>query len=510
MPLRLTGHPFVDAGMAALLVATEVQQPAQLGEESLEQACQELLQVMLSDQALGVGVEKAFVKGRLSDVFPNSELVNNANWKGGVEGVRRRYREVIAADQERARLCLASSAENGAVCSICGERRPEEALMMLRKTRMPLLEGIVNFYPAFSYGQKICGLCALCVRFLPMSLLRVGGGGRIWFLHTSSLKLASKVATVYGWEHLRAQIAKGEQLEFYDCWATVGREGSLLSMLFELLERYQVELRELYLQPLPTQGYVFSNFNQGGFVETLPIPHSLLRFLFRLFSQSPPSYRRFKRDLLEVQKGLNKEALRARQGFVRRMGQRMLAGESLVSGSLRHDPPSLLGGWPGHRLYLEEVRKMELFKIALLERLGLTLAQSEEAKKLTQKLRQARRNDLYRLLLSLVRRGLLTHEEFYQLVPPGGSSAIEEVRDLLLAVIYAWQACQNEGEEFPLFSQKIQAPSPEQMLQQLQEIGERLLEGLPNLPAWLGRLQTSRRLGEIRGRYLMADRKSVV
>ncbi|MDK2882755.1 MAG: CRISPR-associated protein Cst1 [Bacillota bacterium] len=63
---------------------------------------------------------------------------------------------------------------------------------------MPLLEGIVNFYPGFACGVRICGLCALAVRFLPIAVMRTGAQNRLWFLHTQSLPMAVAIARTDG------------------------------------------------------------------------------------------------------------------------------------------------------------------------------------------------------------------------------------------------------------------------------------------------------------------------
>jgi CRISPR-associated protein Cst1 len=70
----------VDAGLAAIAAVAKVQDLAQLTPLHLEQAAKELKRVLLSDQSLGVGVEKSFAKSALSQLFPNSELVNPSNW----------------------------------------------------------------------------------------------------------------------------------------------------------------------------------------------------------------------------------------------------------------------------------------------------------------------------------------------------------------------------------------------------------------------------------------------
>lgn len=78
-----TGHPFVDAGLAALAAAVQVNNMNDITADTLALAVKELKRILLSDQALGIGVEGAFVRSALSQVFPNSELVNPSNWKKG-------------------------------------------------------------------------------------------------------------------------------------------------------------------------------------------------------------------------------------------------------------------------------------------------------------------------------------------------------------------------------------------------------------------------------------------
>jgi len=99
--VRWTGHPFVDAGLSAIAAVTGVSDVKDLEAGHLEHAAAELERVLLSDQALGVGVEKSFARGALSQIFPNSELVNPSNWRGRTpeekaENVRRKFQFLTA------------------------------------------------------------------------------------------------------------------------------------------------------------------------------------------------------------------------------------------------------------------------------------------------------------------------------------------------------------------------------------------------------------------------------
>lgn len=517
MPVHWSGQPFVDAGLAALLAAVGLREMEHLTPQDLEAACERLERVLLSDEAMGIGVEKAFVRGQLAQVFPNSELVNPSNWREGTTpeeraaNVRQKFREALAEDLRRAQLCLLED-EGEETCLACGERRPQEAMVTVRKMHVPLLEGLVNYYPGFAWGQRLCGLCLLAVRFLPFSLMHVSGSRFLWFLHTSSVPLATLVAQEYGWEHFLRGISAHETLDFYRDWATAGEEGTVLYLLFELLRSFPLEIRSLYEEPLPTAGYIFSNANPSGegFVRGVPIPHEVMRFLARLSLAPMNAYRRFQEELLQVEEGLRGQRRRERTRWVASLAHQIVHREPILGRCLRDEPPYVYGGWIGHRLYLQEVRGMRTSKLMLLERLGRTLGSDEDARRWVQRLRTGDGGDLYRLLLEFVRQGWLTHEEFYWLVPPNDYGATYEVRDVLLAVMYEALNCAERGEPFPALTGEEPSPAPDETLQRLQALGQRLLEGLPNFSAWLGRLQTARSPREIRGAYLSAVQRGAL
>lgn len=507
LEVHWTGHPFVDAGLAAIDAIAKVKRLEDLTPQNLQKATGELERILLSDQALGIGVEKAFARSAMSQIFPNSELVNPSNWKGKTEkekaeNVRQKFHIAVQADLQRAILCLQSNGGDE-ICYACGEKRPIEAMVTVRKDKMPLLEGIVNFYPAFAYGVRICGLCALATRFLPMAVLSTGVHNRLWFLHTHALPVAAKIADQYGWQHFNWLIAANKSLDFFSRWETAGDAGTVLYLLCELLDKFGDELRQVYEHPLPTTAYVFSNDNRGGYVSAIPVPNELLIFFARLQILSSRAFQRFWRELLQVPENLQGQTRTEKVSFVQLIANRLVNMEGILGSCLEHNTPKLLGGWVGHRLYLQEVRKMTASKLAILERLGVEIAKSDEAKKRIMELRSARPNELYGILLRYVREGWLRHDEFYTLLPPNEDASASEVRDVLLAVIYEWQHCQEEGLEFPRFEESF-ALSPDDTLKRIQSIGERLTEQLPNLSRWVGQLQTARTSDRIRSVYLSA------
>jgi len=509
-----TGHPFVDAGLAAIAAVAKVQDLAQLTPKCLEQAAKELKRVLLSDQSLGVGVEKSFAKGALSQLFPNSELVNTSNWKGETpeqkaESVRQKYEQAIDSDLRRAKACLKDGGSE--LCGICGNQCPANAALVVRKDKVPLLVGNVNFYPALSAGLSICGLCAFALRFLPMAVLQISGNKYLWFLHTQSLRIVTKIAWEFGWKHLNQCIAQNTSLNFYGEWETSGDAGTVLYLLCELLNNFSHQLRSIYQSPTPTTAYLFSNDNRSSYVhvQALPIPNNLLRFFAKLQARSTSSFERFWHDLLKVPKSLSKDQLKIRTRFVQVVADRMLRTEQIIGACLDPETPQLLGGWEAHRLYLSEVLGMSQDKLAILERLGIQIAQSSDAKKRINELQSARPNELYGILLQYVREGWLKHDEFYTLLPPNDYSASSEVRDILLAIAYEWEFCQIQGKPFPTQAGTITL-TPDETLKRIQEVGEQLCQKLPNLSRWIGQLQTARSTDGIRRAYLSAVRSGAM
>lgn len=515
-----TGHPFVDAGLAALAAAVQVNNLNNITGNTLTLAVKELKRILLSDQALGIGVEGAFVRSALSQVFPNSELVNPSNWKKGstdeekAKAVREKFSNALEEELNYAQQCLKNYNNNISydICNICGEKRPKSSFVLRRKDKMPLLEGIVNYYPAFSPGIRICGLCALATRFFPLSVMRAGARKRLWFLHTQDLAISKRISEKYGWEHFNSAIAANKTLDFFNDWQiakTEGNEGTVLYVLYSLLKEMPDQLRNIYENPLPATAYLFSNDNRGGYVSALPIPHELMEFLALLHIESHIEFERFWRDLLEVSGNHDKGSLEARTDYVQSISKLILNSESIIKHCLDHNKLKLRGGWIGHRLYLKEVRKLPESKLNILECLGISIAENDEFKKYVMELRTARDNELYGILLRYVKNGWLKHDEFYTLLPPNSYNVVKEIRDTLLAIIYDYHNCKEEGREFASSIDTFNI-TPDETLCRIQRIGERFITNLNNPRKWTRKLQTVKTSSAIRGIYLNCIRSGAM
>ncbi len=512
MTLHWTGQPFVDAGLAALLACTRVQRLGDLTVADLEEACYELEGILLSDAALGVGLEKSFAQGVLSQVFPNSELVNTSNWKKGLEGVRQKYRRALRADLERAKRAMTGSPPDR-VCIVCGEIRPADSFIALRRDHFPLLSGAVNFYPGLTYGVELCGVCKLALRFVPLSVFRGGDRGRLWFLHCPAEPVARRIAQRFGREHFRRLIAAGEAVNFYGDWRTAGNGGVVLRLLCRLLREFGQELRTLYQRGVPAVAYVFSNVNKGGYVEGVPIPTAVLDFLQSLHLESVDAFDRFERELLAVEPSLPKNETQQRTRFVANVAGRIIRAEPIVGSclvALSDGSCRLLGGWLAHRVYLQEVIGMNEAVLALLERTGIALAQHERAKQLVSRLERARPPEIRAVFLDMVREGLLSARELAALLPPNEPAHAQLVRDVTLGIVYEWQRAQEAGEPFPRLTMTTGQLDPDETIERVASIAQRLVASLPNRTRWIVDLMAARRRAQIRASYLRALRSGAI
>ncbi|SFM78132.1 type I-B CRISPR-associated protein Cas8b1/Cst1 [Thermodesulforhabdus norvegica] len=512
MGILWTGNPFVDAGIAAILAATETLKPEEVKDEELRKAAERLEQILLSDQSLGINVEDSFARKELSQVFPNSELVNPSNWKGGPEAVRKKFRNALKADLERALLCLKNNGSS--TCLLCGRKAPTEGTVAVRKDKVPMLSGMVNFYSAFTAGVTICGVCAFAIRFLPMSITRTGGTGRLWFLHIQSPEIASEISKTYCWAKFELAKSSNSPLKFYNEWQTAGDAGTVLYVLCELLSRAGYQLRNVCLNPMPTTAYIFSNDLRKPFVTAYSIPNKLLKFLAGLQIKGNHFFDRFRRELLRVPKNLDDKDKKGREAFVRDVSLRMLNREKIIALCLDHGneaegkTPSLRGGWVAQGLYLLEVLEMLESKLSIIENLGIKIARDDDSRKYIMQLRKS--ENLYGLFLDFVKKGLITHDQFYTLLPPNDDLRASEIRDMVLGVIYEWQNCRDRGLEFPEVTKNEVILVEDQIIKRIRQIGERLLGSLPSPERWIARLQTARSPAQIRGVYLRAVRDGAI
>ena len=493
--LRYTGNPFMDAALSALTAAAELTDVVEIDSDDLKSATERLKDVLLSDSALGIGVERSFNRGSLSQIFPNSKLVNPS------------VKDPKKAKEEYKKLLnglLSKSMESGdKSCPICGQRF-REGEQKVKADKFPLLRGISNFYPELSEGLEICPLCALSIQFFPFSVLRAGERGRLWFIHTQNARLAIAIAKRFGWEHFERLVASRQTLDFHGSWDTSGEGGAVLSLFFHLITEMPEHELSIFESPHPVTAYVFTNDNRIAYIRPIPVPNEILMFIGRLRHESSYALRRFHRELLTIPRDLKGKKRGQRAGRVATVAWAILEKRPILGHALDREQPYLWGGWVAHRTYLKEVRGMPAWKVNLLEDLGLKIARSEERRKWVSALRTESWHDLHGLFLRFVQEGWITHHDFYLIAPPGGDLYLGEARDVLLAVLYEYENLERKGEEFTPYESEEERPEPDEFYRRIEGIGARIVNSHPNPQRWTGELRRARRPQGIRGVYLKA------
>ena len=150
--LKWTGHPLVDAGVAALTAFADKRTPDEVTAADLDE--------------YAAFAERHYLDGDMRttvDVLFTRNFLNNM-WNQGQK-------------LERVKGAVRSWNQNGddslAVCTFCGEA----ALRVLHRDDIPMLSGrtTFNFYPHGAPGISICGVCQLALHGLTVGAPRCSG-----------------------------------------------------------------------------------------------------------------------------------------------------------------------------------------------------------------------------------------------------------------------------------------------------------------------------------------------
>ncbi|MGC8784640.1 MAG: hypothetical protein ACP5RN_09685 [Armatimonadota bacterium] len=469
-----TGNPFVDAGMAGMCAAAEVDGPQHLDMQAVRKAVDTLYHVVLSDSAF---VEKPpykrFATSTMAMIFPNSPLPQASF--STPEKKREKYRERIEMLLRLLEQSEHSSSETS--CFVCGQPAP----LRLGIDWFPLMASTqqMNFHPMLTEGHPVCAFCALCVQFLPLSVLQTKAeGGRLWFVHSPDAGIVVTIAREYGLSQLQALVAAGEPLRFAGNWACPGENGAVVSLLNELGKRHA---RLLEQTQHPVSAFMFSNDNREQFIRRIPVPHRLIEF-FNALQLYPESRDRFEKEILHAQLG----------GAV---AEQMLHEQPIIATCTRHDGAQLLGGWEFHRLYAEEVLGMNTKYICTVQEVASRLTADENATKALNALKRAREQDVFGVLLSMVREGWMTRQELHLLAPPGERYLSAQARDYLLAAVYALQS----GEQFSLLPVTEEGTGTEHpLVARIEQVGQELVEAMDEAKRLRDSLRQAQRPQEIR------------
>ncbi len=196
MEARFTGHPLIDAGLAAMTVLASRDRPENLSLDDCHFVADWLFNKLYTsyDAESGLRAQGPF-KSYLDWLF-----AKNAPWctpsisKDPVEAST----TLQKGAQETLYAFAAEPDPQAPACSFCG--RP--SVTRANRNRVPLLTGnFPNFSPRGVPGVPICGVCLLAIHALPLAGI-VTAGRRLMVMHSGDPDLLMRL-TSYAVEHNR-------------------------------------------------------------------------------------------------------------------------------------------------------------------------------------------------------------------------------------------------------------------------------------------------------------------
>ncbi len=250
-----TGHPFVDAGLTAILLINGKNKPEDLTQEDVERAIEFASELYATKEW-----NSSYLHGM---IFPNSGIVmSNPSMS------KKRSPEAIAQNLwgilEKANV----TNTNSPTCIICG-RKPAYTDKEVYLSVFPLLGtgGVMNyFHSANPKGADICAHCIFLTQFLPLASYRLS---RVLVIHAYPYELMLEL-TKGALDEIRksklASQAKGFRIP----------ENFLFHLIGEITTK--VEMDEFWENASITLYYFICNL-QNQVLDIIHIPNPVVRFV---------------------------------------------------------------------------------------------------------------------------------------------------------------------------------------------------------------------------------------
>lgn len=189
--LRYTGHPFIDVGVATLVVACGVKNPNEITETQLADTTERLLEIYTTPP---ISAYLGYV------VFANAPFANPAQvYKPQYDQARREVlRDILQLYKHPIGQPLppSLSKEEPVLADESCVFSGDQAVIRASRNLVPMTSGadIINFVPEGNPKLPISGWCVLALLAMPMGTLN--SNGKIWLLHSSDHNLIQHFAEV--------------------------------------------------------------------------------------------------------------------------------------------------------------------------------------------------------------------------------------------------------------------------------------------------------------------------
>ncbi|WP_299526179.1 type I-B CRISPR-associated protein Cas8b1/Cst1 [uncultured Methanobrevibacter sp.] len=422
--LKITGNPFIDAGIFALSV--KLNKPIEditIGD--IENEAKFISKLYLKD-----GWNK-----NMYSIFPNSPLVNNA-----IKGDRsEKYFNELKSEIE----CIQDIQDNGS-CMGCGRRNAE---YVFGKSIIPLTgsKSLKNYFSFANEGADYCSLCAILVQFSPLLMYTCGGK---FILLNSDSELVMKLWAKETIQNVNTQVSLNN-------YAGCCNDGITrpVNAIFEIITKV-IDSSDLWDDENPSLNfYYFTNYNQGPELEIYTLPIDVFNFLVDIPSEDKYNWKFILKKGYQYVKWDKEETFdKDKKNYYYKnkpnnVYNNLLMNRSILKYFYNFKHKKTYCSWKLVNAYMREVRKMDEKRIEAIKTVGDKLSdyiKINDSKKTLSSLENASsynnfRNVLRKILKNKIKNDddlLFTFDDYVINLFPEGNLTWKETQDLLLFRIY--------------------------------------------------------------------------
>ena len=432
-----TGHPFVDAGLAAVLLISNKTKPEELTGEDIKNVIK---------FASNLYAKKEWASKYLHGmIFPNSGILManpSMSKKRSPESIAKNLFDLYNSIPKI--LDMDSLEER---CVICGRRKPAHDKYNLFMSVFPLLGtgGVPNFFhSANSKGVDICAYCLFLVQFMPIASYILP---RVLVIHAypyeKMLELCEEAVKDVKLRKL-ASDARGFKKP----------ENFLFRKIAEITKKVEGGYKQW--ENVSVTIYYFICNNQNQIIDVIPIPNPILRFIAFAESVNPKGWR----NILNIGWRIGKEKKeklsfdKLEKEYANEVYRRLLNYESILTFFYNKRERSVNASWRLLKFYCVEVLGLNEETLEFIRDVGdrivetIEKLQNNKLRRTVRELEKASRLwefESFFVRVEKIRQSkglpsaLLTFDEFAKILTAYGEDiniSWRTARDLLLFRIY--------------------------------------------------------------------------
>ena len=364
-----TGHPFVDAGLSALLLYNKKENPSELTEEDIEKTI-EFLSELYSPNSWTKYLNKIFRNN-------NPILMLNPSMK---DRTKEKLYDTLYALYELTKRYEITDRR----CSICGRRAPIDniELRKILKTKernkpkeitgdiFPLLGtgDVPNFFPNGNIlGENICAHCLFLSQISPVGMYPIGNKKGDGVKGVLSIHAYPYEKMLFFLEDA-VGVARRESL-FPDSGAFKIKENLIINRILSISRTLMRENAKDFWKPTKVTAYYFLNGNRTNEqrLDIMPIPTNILIFLGD--AANDPGWKRIVNSgWVKPKKKENPEILQ--KETANEVYNKLLNNESILNYFFDSNKKNTNSDWHLLKIYCMEVLGMDKKTIEIVKKIG--------------------------------------------------------------------------------------------------------------------------------------------